>query len=524
MITPGISSCGIMKYFLTIILREHNYTYQNYTEVAEKHISNNCLDLIEKIEARCGQSKITINQNIDLACNLWEVALDYGKHFVFQLLILQTTSPNREDANSFEIMFNTQNSITLPTWKASAKPNKKDQLRSDIVAWIKKENCGWIGLNMAETVGKPFIQDLTNVLWYIDGCNSDTFTQRYNLPKLNEHSECLLKYATYPWMTRPPFSTFLKKPIIKLGEDLSKYAEYLVYKPSLEVGFEFKVRIYTYHHENVCNTTYIWHIDEKAKVSNQHYKIRIEIKKCFPTYYTRRMHKEYMDMCDLHLNKQPKAKLRRIYKELTNDASAAKTTSQKEVDERVKLAFELNDPEIISDLRELNEDRLRKYDEFWAAGKKFLEGTAQEAVVAVDERRYDPIVHLAQAISVCDLCDMITKEVKKINLQAPIPSTQWLRLQFWPTTLTNKNKMAIMFRDDAHLVFMDDKHRCKVGEPGHSVAAVDRGKRVLVNHNTTFVVSDHDFTKYGIIPSVTMLCNIPKTIEESFYTGKFTLG
>ncbi|RIB06068.1 hypothetical protein C2G38_2047078 [Gigaspora rosea] len=108
---------------------------------------------------------------------------------------------------------------------------------------------------MAETVGKLFIQDLTNVLWYIDRCNSNTFTQQYNLPKvfedfmgynnpqhykharprfdieeLNEHSECLFKYATRPWMTRPPFSIFLKKPIIKLGEDLSKYTKYLVYK------------------------------------------------------------------------------------------------------------------------------------------------------------------------------------------------------------------------------------------------------------------------------------------------------
>ena len=71
---------------------------------------------------------------------------------------------------------------------------------------------------------------------------------------------------------------------------------------------------------------------------------------------------------------------------------------------------------------------------------------------------------------------------------------------------------------------MDDKNCCKIGEPSYPVAAVDRGKRVLVNHNTTFVVSDHDFTKCGIIPSVTMLCNISKTINKSFYTGKVHIG
>src|SRR6185437_1117712 len=118
-----------------------------------------------------------------------------------------------------------------------------------------------------------------------------------------------------------------------------------------------------------------------------------------------------MDICELQLNKQPKAKLRCIYKELTNDASAAEMANQKKVDERVKLALELNDPKIISNLRELNEGRPSKYDEFWAVSKKFLEGIAQEAVVAIDERRHDPIVHLAQAISVCNLCNIIIKDV-----------------------------------------------------------------------------------------------------------------
>ncbi|CAG8838325.1 6297_t:CDS:2, partial [Racocetra persica] len=159
-------------------------------------------------------------------------------------------------------------------------------------------------------------------------------------------------------------------------------------------GFTFKVGVYTYHHGNICNTTHVWRIDKEAseeEIVDQHYKIQTDLKKYLPTYHTRHMCREYMDICELHLNKQPKAKLRCIYKELTNDASVAKTTNLKEVDERVKLAFELNDPKIISDLRELNE------------GKKFLEGIAQEVVVAVDEKRHDPIVHLAQAISACDL-------------------------------------------------------------------------------------------------------------------------
>ena len=72
---------------------------------------------------------------------------------------------------------------------------------------------------------------------------------------------------------------------------------------------------------------------------------------------------------------------------------------------------------------------------------------------------------------------------------------------------------------------MDDKHRCKVGEPGIPVAAVERGKKVIVSTSgKKFAVSDHDFTKFGIIPSVTMLCDIPQTLDESFYRGQVFVG
>ena len=44
-------------------------------------------------------------------------------------------------------------------------------------------------------------------------------------------------------------------------------------------------------------------------------------------------------------------------------------------------------------------------------------------------------------------------------------------------------ELAIKYKDDAYLIFIDDKHRCKVGEPGYPVAAVERGRQVLVAHN-----------------------------------------
>ena len=74
-----------------------------------------------------------------------------------------------------------------------------------------------------------------------------------------------------------------------------------------------------------------------------------------------------------------------------------------------------------------------------------------------------------------------------------------------------------MFRDHSLLVFVDDKHHLKIGEPGLPVAAVERGRRVVVGLNTKFQVADHDFTRFSLVPSGTMICDIPESIQESFY-------
>ena len=45
---------------------------------------------------------------------------------------------------------------------------------------------------------------------------------------------------------------------------------------------------------------------------------------------------------------------------------------------------------------------------------------------------------------------------------------------------------AIMVKEHCTMVSTDDKHRIKVGEPGYLVAAVERGRRVMVKAGTTF--------------------------------------
>ena len=70
------------------------------------------------------------------------------------------------------------------------------------------------------------------------------------------------------------------------------------------------------------------------------------------------------------------------------------------------------------------------------------------------------------------------------------------------------------------LLSCDDKHNIQVGEPQRAVAALDRGRRVLVQEGTSIVALDHDFTKAKISPSVSLVIDIPSSPTETFYRGK----
>ena len=49
-------------------------------------------------------------------------------------------------------------------------------------------------------------------------------------------------------------------------------------------------------------------------------------------------------------------------------------------------------------------------------------------------------------------------------------------------------------------------------------------KFVISTSGKCFAVCDHDYTKFGIVPSVTILCDIPQSLEDSFYRGQVFVG
>ena len=199
-----------------------------------------------------------------------------------------------------------------------------------------------------------------------------------------------------------------------------------------------------------------------------------------------------------------------------------------------------------------NSGRKSQYDTFWEECVKFLE---EDVSTAVDDRRHSDVTHIATAISVRDFRDQV---VSRCPEGTSIPSVEWLRLQFWPKTpnsmraLSHTGRFKVRFRvqqrqfrkdhPDAHyaaavfryereyavmvkehstFVCLDDKHRIKIGEPGFPVAAAERGRQAA---GSRFLVGDHDFTKFGMIPSVALKVEIPDDISGSWYSGKVNVG
>lgn len=112
---------------------------------------------------------------------------------------------------------------------------------------------------------------------------------------------------------------------------------------------------------------------------------------------------------------------------------------------------------------------------------------------------------------------LLSEVSKTVGPDVPIPSAQWLRLQFWPKTPTAKTalqytgrlkvkymiqkhqlrkyhkdahyasvlfryqkEMAVKYRSHATFVSLDDKHKVRIGELGYPMASVERGIKCLL--------------------------------------------
>lgn len=75
------------------------------------------------------------------------------------------------------------------------------------------------------------------------------------------------------------------------------------------------------------------------------------------------------------------------------DQSAASSIDQSEIDQRIYQIIEMEDADIIADLRSLNGRKRSHYDTFWAECDKFLQ---EDIMPAIDDRRHGAYPKLYQ--------------------------------------------------------------------------------------------------------------------------------
>lgn len=283
-------------------------------------------------------------------------------------------------------------------------------------------------------------------------------------------------------------------------------------------GIAVETALLTYSHgNNIGNLHFIWKVSGDDLTHSQ--RTIEKVKEEIPVFHTRAMRKALFSKFGRVTPSIKPAILRALYRELTSDASAPTNQLEAEIDERVKRVLDMEDPDIVIDLRHLNTGKKSQYDVFWEHCKNFLH---EDVGSAVDDRRHAAVTHLARAISVRDLRDQVKLRCPQ---GTPIPSEPWIRLQFWPKTPHARSKihytgrldvrfmvqarqfrkthadahyaaalfryekeLAIEFREYSMFVSIDDKHRIKIGEPGFPVAAAERGRRVVVGRDVSFQV------------------------------------
>ncbi|PKY22926.1 hypothetical protein RhiirB3_504468, partial [Rhizophagus irregularis] len=313
--------------------------------------------------------------------------------------------------------------------------------------------------------------------------------------------------------------------------------------------------LYRYYHGNYLGTlNFVWKIPSLDKCDKT--KEAKNISAAYdqiPIYCTRQMRKNVINKYSL-IVKASRSILQVLYQDLTGDVSTPDNEINKKTHERIKLMLDTQDPDIIIDLRKIINEKGTKFDVFWNEMQDYF----NEVTPAVHDRRHTSTLYMPIAISVKDLVQIIIERLENkygtIPNDIEIPSTEWVRLQFWPKTEFSENQytgrfqirymiqarqirkshidshycsalwrylreFAIKFKEYTTLICADDKHKVPIGESVATSTGV-RNKSALTTIDGILNSCDHDFTKLSLTPSASLFVDIPNSISDSFYQGQ----
>ena len=156
------------------------------------------------------------------------------------------------------------------------------------------------------------------------------------------------------------------------------------------------------------NYHFVWSIPEHATLETtltENTRILEDIRANVPVFHRRALKAEFVSRYGRLAHDAPLGTLRAIYHELTGDESASRTSDEKEVDERIRQAIDMEDPDLndlLLDLRTNNSSHNDhcEFTVFWEKLQVFLNDQS-----SVHERRHGDVAYMAKAISVRDLVE-----------------------------------------------------------------------------------------------------------------------
>ena len=325
-----------------------------------------------------------------------------------------------------------------------------------------------------------------------------------------------------------------------------------------KLQLEFPIQMYRFSHGNNIGTiTFVWRLpSDSPEDSSSTAKAIANCNKQQKLFCTRQMRKDFVSKYRWFV-KAPIRVLHHLYKDLIHDCSAASTAHELAMEEGIAQAImELEDPEIILDLQKNNGKVGSSYEDFWQQLQNYLD----EIVTLVNEHRHGNTMYLLIAISIRDLRELICDHLEKKfpNDSKPIPSDEWIHLQFWPknpysssalrytgrfqvkysvqarqmrkshpdskyvaVTLQYVKNFAVKYKSHALLLSVDDKAIVPVGEPdipiSTGVCGHHRSLTFASSSGPTRSALDHDFHLLEIVPSVALAINIPESFNDSLF-------
>ena len=153
------------------------------------------------------------------------------------------------------------------------------------------------------------------------------------------------------------------------------------YIDELPSGIPAPLRVFNFTHSsgnNLGNTHFLWRIPENLEVAamlEKNYSIVEKIRSDIKVYHSRAMRNAFKAVCGRVSNMKP-AIARELYRRFVGDVSAAESTSEALVDQRVQAFLDCKDEEVMWDLREKNAGRPEKYSVFFEHCQKYLTNQA----------------------------------------------------------------------------------------------------------------------------------------------------